>query len=85
MESRFELNRNTAGEYRFTIISANGMAIAASQAYKARESALKGIESVKQYAAGAVIKDTTHYADLVSTAAGVGQDTLDVYRRWGWL
>ena len=59
MESRFELNKDIAGEYRFKLIATNGMTIAVSQGYNTKESALKGIESVKQNAAGAVIEDTT--------------------------
>ena len=59
MESKFELNKDVAGEYRFKLIATNGMTIAVSQGYNAKESALKGIESVKQNAAGAVIEDTT--------------------------
>ncbi len=59
MESRFELNKDIAGEYRFKLIATNGMTIAVSQGYNTKESALKGIESVKNNAAGAVVDDTT--------------------------
>ena len=59
MESRFELNKDIAGEYRFKLIATNGMTIAVSQGYNTKESALKGIESVKKNAAGAVVDDTT--------------------------
>lgn len=59
MKSKFELNKDVSGEYRFKLIAANGMTIAVSQGYNAKESALKGIESVKQNAPGAVIEDTT--------------------------
>ncbi len=59
MESRFELNKDVAGEYRFKLIATNGMTIAVSQGYNTKESALKGIESVKNNAAGAVVDDTT--------------------------
>lgn len=59
MSSKFELNKDVAGEYRFKLIAANGQTIAVSQGYNAKESALNGIESVKQNAPGAVIEDTT--------------------------
>ena len=59
VESRFELNKDVAGEYRFKLIATNGMTIAVSQGYNTKESALKGIESVKKNAAGAVVDDTT--------------------------
>lgn len=59
MDSKFELNKDVAGEYRFKLIAANGQTIAVSQGYNSKESALKGIESVKHNAAGAAIDDTT--------------------------
>ena len=59
MNSKFELNKDAAGEYRFKLIAANGQTIAVSQGYNAKESALNGIESVKKNAPGAVIDDKT--------------------------
>lgn len=59
MESKFEVNKDVAGEYRFKLIATNGMTIAVSQGYNTKESALNGIESVKQNAPRAVIEDTT--------------------------
>lgn len=59
MESKFELNKDVAGEYRFKLIAANGETIAVSQGYKSKESALNGIDSVKRNAAKAEIEDVT--------------------------
>lgn len=59
MESKFELNKDVAGEFRFKLVATNGMTIAVSQGYNSKESALKGIESVRQNAPEAVIEDTT--------------------------
>jgi uncharacterized protein len=59
VESKFELNKDVAGEYRFKLIATNGLTIAVSQGYNTKESALKGIESVKQNAGRAAIEDTT--------------------------
>lgn len=59
MASRFELNQDKSGEYRFKLIATNGQTIAVSQGYNSKESALKGIESVKSNAADAPIDDTT--------------------------
>lgn len=59
MESKFELNKDAAGEFRFKLIATNGLTIAVSQGYDSKDSALKGIASVKQNAGGAVIEDTT--------------------------
>lgn len=59
MDSKFELNKDNAGEYRFKLIATNGQTIAVSQGYNTKESALNGIESVKENAPDAVIEDTT--------------------------
>lgn len=59
MDSKFELNNDVAGEFRFKLIATNGMTIAVSQGYNTKESALKGIESVRQNAPRAVLEDTT--------------------------
>ncbi|MBN2240662.1 MAG: YegP family protein [Dehalococcoidales bacterium] len=58
-DARFEINKDIAGEFRFNLVATNGEIIAVSQGYNAKESALKGIESVKQNAADAVIEDKT--------------------------
>lgn len=59
MNSKFQLNKDVSGEYRFKLIAANGQTIAVSQGYNAKDSALSGIESVRQNAPGAVLDDTT--------------------------
>lgn len=59
MDSKFELNKDVAGEFRFKLIATNGQTIAVSQGYNAKESALQGIESVKENAPRAVIEDKT--------------------------
>ena len=47
---KFELYTDKAGEYRFRLKARNGEVIATSEGYKAKESALNGIESVKKNA-----------------------------------
>lgn len=59
VEAKFEVNKDVAGEFRFKLVALNGETIAVSQGYNAKESALKGIESVKENAADAVIEDNT--------------------------
>lgn len=59
MAGKFELYTDTAGDFRFRLKAANGQVIAASQAYKAKESALNGVESVRTHAAEAVLDDQT--------------------------
>lgn len=63
--AKFEVNKDRAGEFRFKLVAVNGETIAVSEGYKQKESAIKGIESVRLNAADAVIDDTT-----VSTPAG---------------
>jgi uncharacterized protein YegP (UPF0339 family) len=58
-DAKFEINKDVAGEFRFNLVATNGEIIAVSQGYNAKESALKGIESVKLNAAEAVIEDKT--------------------------
>jgi uncharacterized protein YegP (UPF0339 family) len=58
-DAKFEINKDAAGEYRFNLVATNGEIIAVSQGYNAKESAMKGIESVKKNAAEALIEDNT--------------------------
>ncbi|ADJ25583.1 protein of unknown function DUF1508 [Dehalogenimonas lykanthroporepellens BL-DC-9] len=58
-DAKFEVNMDVAGEYRFKLVALNGQTIAVSQGYNAKESALQGIESVRQNAPIAVIDDVT--------------------------
>ena len=59
MDAKFELNKDVAGEFRFKLIAENGQTIAVSQGYSTKESALNGIESVKQNASKVVVEDKT--------------------------
>ncbi len=53
---KFELYKDKAGEFRFRLKARNGEIIATSEGYKAKPSALNGIESVRKNAAGAKIE-----------------------------
>lgn len=60
MAGKFELYRDAAGKFRFRLKAGNGEIIATgSEAYEAKASAIKGIESVKRNAADAAIIDQT--------------------------
>jgi len=59
VDAKFELNKDKAGEFRFKLVAVNGEIISVSEGYTTRESALKGIESVKRNAYMAVIEDKT--------------------------
>lgn len=50
MAGTFELYTDKAGEFRFRLKAGNGQAILASEGYKAKKSALTGIDSVRRNA-----------------------------------
>jgi len=51
MAGKFELFKDKAGEFRFRLKAGNGEIILASEGYKQRASAVKGIESVRKNSA----------------------------------
>jgi uncharacterized protein YegP (UPF0339 family) len=53
---KFEVYLDKAGEYRFRLKAKNGEVIAVSEGYKAKDSCLNGIESVKTNAPDAEIE-----------------------------
>jgi uncharacterized protein len=57
MAGKFELYEDKAGKFRFRLKAANGEIIASSEAYNAKASALKGIESVRNNAPDASLDD----------------------------
>jgi len=52
---KFEMYTDKAGETRFRLTATNGQTIAVSEGYKAKASAINGIESVKKNAPDAEI------------------------------
>ena len=60
--------KDHAGKFRFHLKAANGEIIATSQGYGTKESAKKGIESVKENASSAKVEDLTEaHEDAKST------------------
>jgi uncharacterized protein len=55
----FEIIKDQAGKFRFHLKAADGEIVAASQGYETKESAHKGIESVKTSAPDAKVVDLT--------------------------
>ena len=53
---KFEVYVDKAGEYRFRLKARNGEIIATSEGYKAKNSCLNGIESVKKNAPDAAVE-----------------------------
>jgi uncharacterized protein YegP (UPF0339 family) len=70
----FEVLCDSVGRFRFHLKAANGQIIAVSQSYGTKESALKGIASIKKnapiakttnFTAGGTIPEFTHRAGIV--------------------
>ena len=53
---KFEVYKDSAGEFRFRLKAKNGQNIAASEGYTALHSCLNGIESVRKNAQGAAVE-----------------------------
>lgn len=62
-DAKFEINRDTAGQFRFRLVATNGQVIAVSEGYTTKDNALNGIESVKQNAAAALVEDQTNVTE----------------------
>lgn len=48
MSGKFELKRSANGQFYFNLKSSNGQIVMASEMYKAKASALNGIESIRK-------------------------------------
>jgi hypothetical protein len=58
MAAKFELYKDTKGEFRWRLMASNGQTIAiGGEGYKSKDSAKAGIESVKKNAPTAPIED----------------------------
>ena len=55
MSAKFEVYKDSKGEYRFRLIAPNGEIIGISEGYTTKEGCMSGIESVKQNAPRAKI------------------------------
>lgn len=56
---KFEVNKNSDGQYYFQLIAANGKIIATSEKFATKENCMQGIELVKSSATSADIIDWT--------------------------
>jgi uncharacterized protein YegP (UPF0339 family) len=59
MAGTFVVKTDAQGKFRFNLVAGNGQIIAQSQAFKDKQSALDGIESVRKNAADSTIDDQT--------------------------
>ena len=83
MSGKFELKKAKDGQFHFNLLAGNGQVILTSELYKARDSALNGIDSVRKNAqrAGAfetkAASNDKHYFVLKATNGQVvGQSQL---------
>ena len=58
-KAQFELYMDNAGKYRFRLRAPNNEIIAVSEAYKSKDGALNGINSVRKNAPEAILQDLT--------------------------
>lgn len=77
-EGVFEVLCDSVGRFRFHLKAANGQIIAVSQSYGTKESALKGIASIKKNAPIAKTTDFTAGGTIPESTqrAGIVQDTV---------
>jgi uncharacterized protein YegP (UPF0339 family) len=60
MAAKFEIYKDKTGEFRWKLTHTNGQTIANSgEGYTSKVNAIKGIDSVKENAAKAVVEDKT--------------------------
>jgi len=57
MAAKFELYKDKKGEFRWKLLATNGQVIAVGEGYTSKDSAKKGIESVKKNAPTAKITE----------------------------
>ena len=57
--AKFELYKDSRGEFRFRLKVGNGEIIATGEGYKSKAGAMNGIESVQKNTPGATIDDQT--------------------------
>ena len=59
MAGKFVIKKGSSGKFHFNLVAGNGQVIATSETYESKESAHKGIESVRKNAPDAIVEDET--------------------------
>lgn len=59
MAGKFEIFKDSRGQFRFRLKAGNGEVVATGEAYTTKAGAKGGIAAVQRAAAGATIEDTT--------------------------
>ncbi len=55
--AKFEVYKDSKGEYRFRLKAPNGEIIAASEGYTSKQACLNGIDAIKKYALNANVEE----------------------------
>lgn len=83
MSGKFELKKAKDGQFHFNLLAGNGQVILTSELYKAKDSALNGIDSVRKNAqrAGAfesktASNDKHHFVLKATNGQVVGQSQM---------
>ena len=80
MSGKFELKKAKDGQFHFNLLATNGQPILSSEMYKAKDSALNGIESVRKNSQryfllmatnGQVVGQSQMYASAASCKSGI--------------
>jgi uncharacterized protein YegP (UPF0339 family) len=59
MAGKFVLKKGSSGKFHFNLLAGNGQVIATSETYESKQSAMNGINSVKENAPAAEVDDQT--------------------------
>ena len=59
MAAKFEIYKDSRGEFRFRLKAGNGEVVATGESYPTKDGVKRGIDAVKRAAAEAGIDDTT--------------------------
>mgnify|MGYP000877814591 CR=1 FL=1 len=74
---KFEMYADKAGEFRFRLKARNGQIIGVSEGYKAKASAVKGIESIRKNSASDVVKVAIETAKPAKTERVEKMETVE--------
>jgi uncharacterized protein len=63
MAAKFEIYKDSKGEFRFRLKAGNGEVVATGESYKNKAGVISGVDAVKRAAAEAEIEDNTETAN----------------------
>jgi uncharacterized protein YegP (UPF0339 family) len=63
MAAKFEIYKDSKGEFRFRLKAGNGEVVATGESYETKSGVINGVDAVKRAAAEAEIEDNTEAAN----------------------